>query len=162
MAGRWLDVQETADQLGISTDAVRKRVARQTLRSDRQDGRVVVWLDDGGSGESDALKSEPSGSDALIEAKDETIRVLREQLEAERQAHSEARRLLAAALERIAPNWRHRPESRRLLRSRQESPQRPGRGRVVPKTTTRPRILLYPRKVCAGAQRPILWLSEPR
>jgi hypothetical protein len=42
--------------------------------------------------------SEPT---ALISAKDETIATLREQLQAERQAHSEARRLLAAALERI-------------------------------------------------------------
>jgi chromosome segregation ATPase len=44
------------------------------------------------------LDGEPS---ALISAKDETISTLREQLQAERQAHAEARRLLAAALERI-------------------------------------------------------------
>jgi hypothetical protein len=34
---------------------------------------------------------------------EELIRTLREQLEAERQAHAEARRLLMAALERIPP-----------------------------------------------------------
>ena len=44
-----------------------------------------------------------SASDALTSAKDETIAVLREQLEAERAAHAESRRLLAAALERIPP-----------------------------------------------------------
>ena len=37
----------------------------------------------------------------LVDAKDETIHVLREQLEAERAANRENRRLLAAALERI-------------------------------------------------------------
>jgi hypothetical protein len=45
----------------------------------------------------------PSESSALISAKDDLIATLREQLLAERQAHAEARRLLAAALERIPP-----------------------------------------------------------
>ncbi len=98
MAGRWLDVGDAAKALGVSTDAVRKRIARKTLRSDRRDGRVVVWLDDGGMGESEALASPP---DALIEAKDETIRVLLEQLEAERDAHREARRIIAGLVQRI-------------------------------------------------------------
>jgi hypothetical protein len=44
-----------------------------------------------------------SDSAALISAKDETIATLRDQLEAERQAHAEARRLIMAALERIPP-----------------------------------------------------------
>jgi hypothetical protein len=48
----------------------------------------------------------------LISAKDETIYILTQQLEAERQAHAEARRLLAAALERIpALEAPHEPES---------------------------------------------------
>jgi hypothetical protein len=47
---------------------------------------------------------------ALISAKDETIATLRDQLEAERQAHAEARRLLMAALERIPPQL-EAPES---------------------------------------------------
>ena len=38
-----------------------------------------------------------------LEAEDETIRLLQEQLQAERQAHAESRRLLAAALERLPP-----------------------------------------------------------
>lgn len=60
-------------------------------------------MTDGGSGEPETLKSGAPGSDALIEAKDAHIASLEKQLEAERQAHSEARRLLAAALERISP-----------------------------------------------------------
>ena len=31
MAGRWVDVGEAAQELGISTDAVRKRIARSSL-----------------------------------------------------------------------------------------------------------------------------------
>src|SRR5829696_5777389 len=49
MAGRWLDVGEAAHELGISTDAVRKRIARGSLRSDREDRHVRVWLDVGGT-----------------------------------------------------------------------------------------------------------------
>jgi hypothetical protein len=42
-----------------------------------------------------------SDSAALISAKDETITTLRDQLEAERQAHAEARRIIAGLVERI-------------------------------------------------------------
>jgi hypothetical protein len=49
MAGRWVDVAEAARELGISTDAVRKRISRDSLKSDRPNGNVLVWLDDGGT-----------------------------------------------------------------------------------------------------------------
>jgi hypothetical protein len=42
-----------------------------------------------------------SDSTALISAKNETIATLRDQLEAERQAHAEARRIIAGLVERI-------------------------------------------------------------
>jgi hypothetical protein len=42
MAGRWVDVGEAARKLGISTDAVRKRIARGSLESDRPNGNVLV------------------------------------------------------------------------------------------------------------------------
>jgi hypothetical protein len=38
-------VQEAAGMLGTSVDAVRKRIRRGTLRSEREDGRVYVWVD---------------------------------------------------------------------------------------------------------------------
>jgi hypothetical protein len=53
-----------------------------------------------------------SDSAALISAKDETIAALRDQLEAERQSHAEARRLLMAALERIPPQLEAPQEAR--------------------------------------------------
>ena len=98
MAGRWLDVNSMAEELGISTDAVRKRIARGRLESDRQDGHVLVWLDDGGT---EAGREAEVDGGALLEAKDETIEVLREQLRAEREAHAEARRIIAALTQRI-------------------------------------------------------------
>jgi hypothetical protein len=42
-----LTIQETARQLGVSEGAVRKRVNRGTLRSEKEeDGRVYVYLDE--------------------------------------------------------------------------------------------------------------------
>jgi len=92
MTRRRLDLRATAEALGTSVDAVRKRIARGTLESEKADGKVYVWLDDG---------APRSDTDALISSKDETITVLREQLEAERQAHAEARRIIAGLVERV-------------------------------------------------------------
>ncbi len=101
MTRQRLTVQEAAEVLSTSVDAVRMRLRRGSLDSEKDpDGRVYVWVD----GDSSETKLRLNGeSSALISAKDETIRVLTEQLQAERQAHAEARRLLAAALERIPP-----------------------------------------------------------
>lgn len=77
MAGRWVDVGEAARELGISTDAVRKRIARGSLESDRPNGNVLVWLDEGGP---EAGREAQVDGGALLEAKDETIRLLEEQL----------------------------------------------------------------------------------
>ena len=63
VAGRWLDVNATAKELGISTDAVRKRIARGSLESDRRDGHALVWLDDSGTEaghEASYLREQPS------------------------------------------------------------------------------------------------------
>jgi hypothetical protein len=85
-AGRWRDVKQAAEELGISSDAVRKRIARETLRSSKQeDGSVRVWLD----GVDDQLDEDQPNSwteaghrlDELINAKDDALRDLRDQLE---------------------------------------------------------------------------------
>ena len=101
-----VSVQGAAERLGTTVDAIRKRVQRDTIAHEKDaDGRVWILLDaDRTRQDADQdttgqrQDSEPT---ALISAKDETIATLREQLQAERQAHSEARRLLMAALERI-------------------------------------------------------------
>ena len=101
-----VSVREAAERLGTTVDAIRKRVQQDTITHEKDsDGRVWIFLDtDRTRQDTDRDMAghrqdhEPS---ALISAKDETISTLREQLQAERQAHAEARRLLAAALERI-------------------------------------------------------------
>ena len=92
-------MQEAAEALGTSVDAVRMRARRGSLLSEKDpDGRVYVWVD---SDESETKPRLNGESTVLIAAKDETIRVLHEQLEAEREAHREARRIIAGLVQRI-------------------------------------------------------------
>ncbi len=97
-ATRRLTLKEAAEILGVSKEAVRKRVIRGTLRSDMGgDGRRYVYLDVGGD-----ETPTPEYSALTSELRDR-LRYVEGQLEAERQAHAEARRLLMAALERMPP-----------------------------------------------------------
>lgn len=132
MARRRLTVQEAAGVLGVSVDAVRSRVRRGKLTWEKgEDGRVFVWL--GPDQPDDKPGPEDQGSSApLIEAKDETIEILREQLRAEREAHGEARRIIAALTSRIPELEAPRGSSP----SAEEAPEgsSPGEGRAGPET----------------------------
>jgi hypothetical protein len=126
---RRLTVAEASEILGVTVEAVRGRIKRGTLEHERTDKGVFVLLP------TDQTTDRPrpdtdqttdrlqSNSTALISAKDETIAALREQLEAERQAHAEARRLLMAALERI-PAIEAPPDERESPQTVEEEPQR--------------------------------------
>jgi len=114
MTSRRLTVQEAAEALGTSVDAVRMRVRRGTLESEKDpDGRVHVWVNGDASETKLRLDGEP---EALISAKDETIRVLSEQLEAEREARRRADTIIAqltqanAALAARIPELEAAPE----------------------------------------------------
>jgi hypothetical protein len=101
-----VSVQAAADRLGTTVDAIRKRVQRDTIAYEKDtDGRVWILLEadrtrhDNDQGATGHRQDTERG--ALISAKDETIATLREQLQAERQAHAEARRIIAGLVERI-------------------------------------------------------------
>jgi predicted ArsR family transcriptional regulator len=100
-------VAQAAEILGITVEAVRGRIKRKTLDHERHSGTVYVLLPadqmpTGRQPGDDQTTDRPqSDSTALISAKDETIATLRDQLEAERQAHAEARRIIAGLVERI-------------------------------------------------------------
>ena len=102
-------VAEAADMLGITTGAVRNRLSRGTLRSTKEDGTVYVLLPADMSRDAERDTGDtPTGMpddepDALTSELRDRLRYVEGQLEAERQAHAEARRLLMAALERIPP-----------------------------------------------------------
>ena len=95
-------VPEAAKVLGISPEAVRNRLSRGTLDSVKENGTVFVLLKTDTSRHTDGTSDDiPGESDVLISAKDETIRVLTEQLEAEREANRENRRIIAGLVQRV-------------------------------------------------------------
>ena len=97
-----LTVPEAAQALEISPEAVRNRLSRGTLESAKEDGTVFVLLEaDRARHITDTSHDIPGETEALISAKDETIRVLSEQLEAEREASAELRRIVAGLVQRV-------------------------------------------------------------
>jgi hypothetical protein len=123
-------VAQAAEILGVTVEAIRGRIKRGTLKHERHSGTVYVLLEADQSTNrtrpdtdqtADRLQSD---STALISAKDETITTLRDQLEAERQAHAEARRLLMAALERIPPQIEAPQEARESPQTAEEERER--------------------------------------
>jgi hypothetical protein len=128
-----LTLRQAAARLGVSESAVRKRVERGTLRSDKgPDGRRYVYLDTGADAVADegADASATGERDALISEIRAHNDTLREQLEAERQGHAEARRLLAAALERIPPQLEAPQEASEDAETVEEAPDKLGTERA--------------------------------
>jgi hypothetical protein len=124
-------VAEAADTLGITVDAVRSRVKRGTIDHVRIGGRVYVLLGDDESRpgrDQDTDQGGDQGGDQGTTAPEdrtaELIATLREQLQAERQAHAEARRLLMAALERIPPQLEAPQEARESPQTADEEAER--------------------------------------
>ena len=96
-----MTVSEAAVALGISRDAVYKRIERNKIDHERDaDGQLYVYVDKSATGQRQNVQSE---SGALTSALEDRIESLERQLEAERGSSAELRRLLAAALERIPP-----------------------------------------------------------
>ena len=114
---RRVTVAKAAAVLGISEGAVRMRVKRGTLPSTREGGRLYVLLN------IDPTPEPERPHDGTHDRTSELIDTLREQLHAERQAHAEARRLLAAALERI-PAIEAPSEERESPETVEEEPER--------------------------------------
>jgi hypothetical protein len=123
MSGRWVDLREAAELLGTSTEAVRKRATRGSLRSDRHDGRVVVWVDES---RTEGGHEAQVDHEALIEAKDHAIRILEDQLREEREARRRADMIIAqltqanAALAAKVPELEAAPAQPASSQSREE------------------------------------------
>jgi hypothetical protein len=99
-----VSVPQAADHLGTSVDAIRKRVQRRTIPHERDsDGRVWILLDTGRPRQDTVQDTGKPQSDsaALISEMRAHNATLQAQLEAERQAHAEARRIIAGLVERI-------------------------------------------------------------
>src|SRR5215207_4755020 len=110
-----VSVYDAAQVMGVTVDAIRKRISRGTIPHERdEDGRVWVLLDtdQGPTSKVQDTDQPQSDSAALMSEMRDRIASLERQLEQERQANSEHRRLLAAALERIPPQLEAPSEAR--------------------------------------------------
>ena len=123
-ANQRLTVREAADQLGISEAAVRNRIKRGTLTTEKESGRVYVLL--AGAVNQDESTDKPTDESELVA-------LLREQLAAERRANEENRRIIAGLVQRIpeleAPQEPHnQAESAEPQSDRGSVPGEPERG----------------------------------
>jgi predicted ArsR family transcriptional regulator len=112
---RRLSVPEAADALGVTVDAVRSRIKRGTIAHERKGGRVYVLLSADESRPGQDQYTDQGGEQGGREPEDRTaelIATLREQLQAERQAHAEARRIIAGLVERMPPAIEAPPDER--------------------------------------------------
>jgi hypothetical protein len=108
-------IPEAARVLGISEEAVRGRIKRDTLKSVKVGGRTHALLDADRTRQDsdrtgDQATREPESS-ALTSALRERIDSLERQLEAERQANSENRRIIVALANKV-PQLEAPPEPR--------------------------------------------------
>ncbi len=102
--GRRVTMQEAADELGLTAEAIRKRVQRGSMASDKgEDGRRYVYLDHGRDTSGHRAHVEGGAAEELVQVLRAQVEDLRARLDREQEANRENRRLLAAALERIPP-----------------------------------------------------------
>jgi excisionase family DNA binding protein len=114
-----MSVSEAAEFLGVTEDAVRKRIHRGKISYERdRDGRYLVYPTETDKRQTVPQDSVQYESSALISELRARVELLEDQLEQanerERQATErdrENRRLLAAALERIPPQLEAPAES---------------------------------------------------
>ena len=88
-------VQEAARLLGISEGAVRARIHRGTLETERDSGTVYVRLN------ADDTANERTEQTELVQTLREYNAALERQLNAERESSAELRRIVAGLVQRI-------------------------------------------------------------
>jgi excisionase family DNA binding protein len=123
-------VQEAARLLGISEGAVRARIHRGTLETERDSGTVYVRLN------ADDTTNERTEQSELVQTLREYNSAFERQLNAEREASAELRRIVAGLVQRI-------PEL--------EAPSEP---RESPEAATEEEAERHPGGGPEGAQRP--------
>ncbi len=102
----WITVQEAARRLGVKDDAIRKRIQRGTLRSEKdpEDGRVYVYLDTAQDAAYDTTE-DVSQDGLLTDELRDRIAYLERMLDQEREARTEERRrhdtLMATLMQRL-------------------------------------------------------------
>jgi AraC-like DNA-binding protein len=126
---------DAARVLGTSEGALRQRIRRGTLETFKENGRVYVYLprtdgvrDDVHTPESHALRSADDELRARVVLLEQELERAHELLQSAEERDRETRRLLAAALERIAPQLEAPSEPREApeMAAEGEDEPRPG------------------------------------
>jgi excisionase family DNA binding protein len=145
---RRVTVEEAAKLLGLSGNAIRKRLERGTLRSEKVNGVRYVLLDSGMPQHADDMPNGMSGDIALmkshLDSMSQQIDYLKGVIEKRDEEIRRRDHLLAAALERIpaieeAPS----PEPRESDLTASEEPGGVRRGRPVSQEPEQRRSWLY-------------------
>ena len=76
MTGKWYDLDKAADRLGITSDAVRKRIERKSVEGKKEKGRWKVFIEDTSPDDSGQI---PDGSGRLIEVLERQIDYLQQE-----------------------------------------------------------------------------------
>jgi predicted ArsR family transcriptional regulator len=119
-----LTVSEAAEALGITAEAVRMRIKRGTLCSERQAGRVFVLLGPDRPTEHPTERTEPAEDRTA-----ELIATLQEQLAEEREARRRADTIIAQLA-------RANEEQARTIRELEAPSEPPSEARESPQTAT--------------------------
>jgi len=125
-------LKEAAVALGISKDAVRQRVRRGTLESDKgEDGRVYVYLHPSVyecmDASADAVHREGGRDPDVVDELRDRVRYLERQVEEERDARRRADTLLARLMDRVPelePPAEAPPHERDAPETAQQEPER--------------------------------------
>ncbi len=98
-----LTIAEAADRLGVTRDAVRKRIKRDSIRwEDGPAGETYVYVDASETAEDTSPDASGQAStNPLVESLQEQVEYLRREVEAWQEEARRKDHLLAAALERI-------------------------------------------------------------
>jgi hypothetical protein len=125
-----VSLREAALLLGISKDAVRQRIRRGTMRSEKgEDGRVYVFVDETVYASTDSVHGLQVGEDP----RDLLIAQLQSEVEAWREESRRKDHIIAGLVERIPPQLEPPPAERESPESSAEepvepTPSEPGRG----------------------------------
>ena len=122
-----LTVADAARLLGLSAEAVRMRIKRGTLASEKVGGTVYVLLDtdptrSNADGTTDRTAETTTDQKSLVEVLRDQVAYLREQLDQEREANRENRRIIAGLVQHV-PGLEVPPDP-------QESPETNSEGTV--------------------------------
>jgi hypothetical protein len=98
MTERRLTLQDAAQELGITPDALRQRIRRGQYHSMKEDGRVYVYLNLDRTKTEHDVQGEPT---TLISALEDRIGSLERQLTEANERDRENRRIIAALTQRI-------------------------------------------------------------